>query len=100
VVPHGLRSTFRDWASERTNYPREVTEMALAHRIDDKVEAAYRRGDLFIQNWRRRTLPSSGSSAREMRYSNFLSARSSPCPQGSKLFPQTAQRKCTCVHWL
>jgi integrase len=47
VVPHGLRSTFRDWASERTNYPREVTEMALAHRIDDKVEAAYRRGDLF-----------------------------------------------------
>jgi integrase len=47
VVPHGFRSTFRDWASERTNYPREVTEMALAHRIDDKVEAAYRRGDLF-----------------------------------------------------
>jgi integrase len=47
VVPHGFRSTFRDWASERTNYPREVTKMALAHRIDDKVEAAYRRGDLF-----------------------------------------------------
>ncbi len=47
AVPHGFRSTFRDWCSERTNYPREVAEMALAHTITDKVEAAYRRGDLF-----------------------------------------------------
>ncbi|HSW07389.1 tyrosine-type recombinase/integrase [Aquabacterium sp.] len=47
VVPHGFRSTFRDWAAERTNFPREVAEMALAHTIDNKVEAAYRRGDLF-----------------------------------------------------
>ena len=47
AVPHGFRSTFRDWASERTNYPREAAEMALAHTIGDKVEAAYRRGDLF-----------------------------------------------------
>ena len=47
VVPHGFRSTFRDWCAERTNYPREVAEMALAHAIGDKVEAAYRRGDLF-----------------------------------------------------
>ena len=47
AVPHGFRSTFRDWASEHTNYPSEVAEMALAHAIDDKVEAAYRRGDLF-----------------------------------------------------
>ena len=47
AVPHGFRSTFRDWCSERTNYPREVAEMALAHTIGDKVEAAYRRGDLF-----------------------------------------------------
>ena len=47
AVPHGFRSTFRDWASERTNYPRDVAEMALAHTIGDKVEAAYRRGDLF-----------------------------------------------------
>ncbi|MFJ2364551.1 tyrosine-type recombinase/integrase [Pseudomonas sp. NPDC087697] len=47
AVPHGFRSTFRDWASERTNYPRDVAEMALAHSIGDKVEAAYRRGDLF-----------------------------------------------------
>jgi integrase len=47
AVPHGFRSTFRDWASERTNYPREAAEMALAHTIGDKVEAAYRRGELF-----------------------------------------------------
>jgi integrase len=44
---HGFRSTFRDWAAERTNFPREVCEMALAHAIPDAVEAAYRRGDLF-----------------------------------------------------
>jgi integrase len=44
-VPHGLRSTFRDWAGERTNYPRELAEAALAHTNKDKVEAAYRRGD-------------------------------------------------------
>jgi integrase len=47
AVPHGFRSTFRDWCAERTNYPGEVAEMALAHAIGDKVEAAYRRGDLF-----------------------------------------------------
>lgn len=47
AVPHGMRSTFRDWAAERTNYPREVAEMALAHTIGNAVEAAYRRGDLF-----------------------------------------------------
>jgi integrase len=44
---HGFRSAFRDWASECTNFPREVCEMALAHSIKDKTEAAYRRGDLY-----------------------------------------------------
>jgi integrase len=44
---HGFRSTFRDWAAERTNFPREVAEMALAHAIPSAVEAAYRRGDLL-----------------------------------------------------
>ena len=44
---HGFRSTLSDWATERTAYPREVVEMALAHAIGSKVEAAYRRGDLF-----------------------------------------------------
>lgn len=47
AVPHGFRSSFRDWCAERTNYPSQVAEMALAHAIGDKVEAAYRRGDLF-----------------------------------------------------
>jgi integrase len=47
LTVHGFRSSFRDWAAERTNYPREVCEMALAHTVSDKVEAAYRRGDLF-----------------------------------------------------
>jgi integrase len=44
---HGFRSTFRDWAAERTATPREVCEKALAHTIGSKVEEAYRRGDLF-----------------------------------------------------
>jgi integrase len=52
VTAHGFRSTFRDWAAERTNYPRDVAEMALAHTIGDKVEAAYRRGDLFTKRTR------------------------------------------------
>jgi integrase len=56
-VPHGFRSSFRDWSGEVTNYPRDVAEMALAHVIENKVEAAYRRGDLFekrrkmMQDW-------------------------------------------------
>jgi integrase len=47
LTNHGFRSSFRDWAAERTNFPREVAEMALAQTVGDKVEAAYRRGDLF-----------------------------------------------------
>lgn len=47
LTVHGFRSTFRDWAAEETNYAREVAEAALAHVVGDKVEAAYRRGDLF-----------------------------------------------------
>jgi integrase len=47
LTAHGFRSTFRDWAAECTNFPREVAEAALAHVVGDKVEAAYRRGDLF-----------------------------------------------------
>lgn len=57
ITPHGFRSSFRDWASETTAYPHEVCEMALAHTIKNKAEAAYRRGDLFekrtklMQDW-------------------------------------------------
>jgi len=47
AVQHGFRSTFRDWAAERTQYPRDTAEATLAHSIPEKVEAAYRRGDLF-----------------------------------------------------
>ena len=47
VTVHGFRSAFRDWAAERTNFSREVCEMALAHTVADKTEAAYRRGDLL-----------------------------------------------------
>ena len=57
AVPHGFRSSFRDWAAERTDVPREVCELALAHVNSDRVEAAYRRSDLFdrrrelMQSW-------------------------------------------------
>ena len=57
AVPHGFRSTFRDWAGENTNYPRDIAEQALAHVLENKVEAAYRRGDalekrrLMMQDW-------------------------------------------------
>ncbi len=47
LTVHGFRSTFRDWAAESTAYPGDVVEMALAHAVGNKVEAAYRRGDLF-----------------------------------------------------
>jgi integrase len=47
LTAHGFTSTFRDWAAERTNFPREVAEAALAHVVGDRTEAAYRRGDLF-----------------------------------------------------
>lgn len=52
VTAHGFRSTFRDWCAESTSYPQHVAEMALAHTIGDKVEAAYRRGDLFDKRQR------------------------------------------------
>jgi len=64
AVPHGLRSTFRDWVAERTTYPGEMAEVALAHRISNAVEAAYRRGDMIEK--RRRMMSD---------WADFLSAR-------------------------
>ena len=61
LTAHGFRSTFRDWAAERTNFPREVAEAALAHVVGDKVEAAYRRGDFFEK--RRRLMEAWGEFA-------------------------------------
>jgi len=52
LTAHGFRSTFRDWAAEATNYPSDMAEMALAHTIGDKVEAAYRRGDMLKKRFR------------------------------------------------
>ncbi len=63
LTVHGFRSSFRDWAAERTNHSRDVVEMALAHSIGDKVEAAYRRDDLFekrallIEEWAQHCFP-------------------------------------------
>lgn len=56
-MPHGFRFTFRDWSGEVSSFPRDVAEMVLAHTIQNKVEATYRRGDLFekrrkmMQQW-------------------------------------------------
>lgn len=52
ATPHGFRSTFRDWVTEYTNHSNDVAEMALAHAVGDKVEAAYRRADLFESEFR------------------------------------------------
>ena len=52
ITVHGFRSTFRDWCAESTNYPSDVAEMALAHALRDKTEAAYRRGDLLEKRTR------------------------------------------------
>ena len=52
LTVHGFRSSFKDWASEATNHPNIVSEAALAHTIPDKVEKAYRRGDLFTKRAR------------------------------------------------
>ena len=54
VTVHGFRSSFRTWSAERTNYPREICEVALAHTVGDETERAYQRGDLL--NKRRRLM--------------------------------------------
>lgn len=67
AVPHGFRSTFRDWAGEMTHHPRDAVELCLAHAIDTKVEAAYRRGDMLekratiMQEWADYAAPSPSS---------------------------------------
>ncbi len=47
AVPHGFQSSFRDWVAEETDHPREVAEAALAHKVPNQIEAAYRRSDFF-----------------------------------------------------
>ncbi|MDE0420869.1 MAG: site-specific integrase [Gammaproteobacteria bacterium] len=72
AVPHGFRSSFRDWAAECTEAPREVCELALAHVNSDRTEAAYRRSDLFE---RRRTLM--------QQWADYLGVQSSGQPAAS-----------------
>lgn len=79
LTVHGFRSTFRDWASEQTNFQREVVEMALAHAIPDAVEKAYRRGDLFEK---RRLLMSA--------WSEFCSR---PTLKGATVVPMATRRR-------
>ena len=74
AVPHGFRSSFRDWAAECTNAPREVMEAALAHIIKDKAEAAYARSDLFD---RRRSLMTQWAG-----YLNLEPGKAVPTEQG------------------
>ena len=65
-MPHGLCSTFQDWAGEETDHPREVIEAALAHVVRNRVEAAYARSDLFerrrvlMDDWARYLAQGSG----------------------------------------
>ena len=62
VTVHGFRSSFRTWAAERTNYPREICEVALAHTVGDETERAYQRGDLLDKRRRLMDRHSAGQS--------------------------------------
>jgi integrase len=67
ATAHGFRSSFRDWAAEATNFPREVAEAALAHAVENRVEAAYRRSDLLekrrklMEQWARHCAGEAGA---------------------------------------
>ena len=82
ITVHGFRSTFRDWASETTSFPHEVCEMALAHSISNKTEAAYRRGDLMekrrdlMQSWADYCMPRASLDAEEASLSEALDIQS------------------------
>jgi integrase len=80
ITVHGFRSTFRDWASEQTSFPHETCEHALAHRISDKAEAAYRRGDQFEK---RRKLMEAWASFCEPRSANKVLSFKGKAPSKS-----------------
>ncbi len=73
ITVHGFRSAFRDWAAEATAYPGDMVEMAMAHAISNKVEAAYRRGDMFerrrrlMEDWARHCLTAPAPAAGNVR---------------------------------
>ncbi len=76
LTAHGFRSTFRDWSAERTNFPNEVCEMALAHAVGSKVEAAYRRSDLFDRRLRLMSAWSDYCGTKPAPEANVISMRS------------------------
>jgi integrase len=75
LTAHGFRATFKTWATERTNFPQEVIEAALAHVAGDKIEAAYQRGDVFDKRRRLMTAWSDYCGARSAADSNVVSMR-------------------------
>jgi integrase len=76
LTGHGFRATFKTWATERTNFPREVIEAALAHVAGDKIEAAYQRGDLFDKRRRLMTAWSEYCGTKPATEINIISMRS------------------------
>jgi integrase len=76
LTAHGFRATFKTWATERTNFPREVIEAALAHVAGDKIEAAYQRGDVFDKRLRLMTAWSDYCSIKPATEVNIVSMRS------------------------
>ena len=89
AVPHGFRSSFRDWAAERTSTPREVVEAALAHTVQNPTEAAYARSDLFER--RRRLMDDWAAYLREAGGHVVADAGNHPSPSG---LDQTGSTSC------
>ena len=75
AVPHGLRSTFRDWVAERTHFQRDMAEVALAHKVSNAVEAAYRRGDMLDKRRRMMTAWSEFLNGKQETSSNIVEFR-------------------------
>ena len=71
VTVHGFRSTFRDWCGEVTHFPRDVAEAALAHRVGDSTEAAYRRGDALEK---RRMMMAAWSAYCDSKFDSLISS--------------------------
>jgi integrase len=76
LTAHGFRATFKTWATERTNFPREVVEAALAHVAGDKIEAAYQRGDVFDKRRRLMSAWSEYCASKPATEINIVSMRS------------------------
>ena len=96
AVPHGFRSSFRDWAAERTNAPRDVVEAALAHTVQNPTEAAYARSDLFER--RRRLMDDWAAYLRGAREHVVADAGNHPSPSGAYARAPSRPTLATAVH--